>query len=118
MARHIKTGDTVMVISGSEKGKTGKVLKILAPKASKGTSASFTSGKVVIEGLHRVWKHVKKSQQHPNGGRIQKEASIAISKVQPIDPSTGKATRVKFKTEGTSKTRVAKSGQVLSTLTK
>jgi large subunit ribosomal protein L24 len=118
MARHVKTGDTVMVISGAEKGKTGKVLRIISPKVAKGTTARFTSGKVVIEGLNRVWKHVKKDQRHPNGGRIQKEASISISKVQPIDPSTGKATRVKFKTEGTSKTRVAKSGNVLSTLTK
>lgn len=118
MAKHIKKGDTVMVISGSDKGKTGKVLRVISPKKTPGATASFTSGKVVIEGLSRVWKHVKKSQQHPNGGRIQKEASIAISKVLPVDPTTGKATRVKFKTEGTTKTRVTKSGQLLSTLTK
>ena len=107
MARHIKSGDTVMIISGAEKGKTGKVLRILT-----------ADNKVIVEGLNRVWKHVRKDQRHPNGGRIQKEAPMAISKVLPLDPTTGKPTRVKFKTEGSSKQRVAKGGSVLSTLTK
>lgn len=107
MARHIKAGDTVMILSGNEKGKTGKVLKVLTK-----------SDKVIVEGLNRVWKHVRPSQQSPKGGRIQKEAALAISKVAPIDPTTGKPTRVRFRTEGTSKQRVSKAGTVLSTLTR
>lgn len=107
MARHIKAGDTVMVISGAEKGKTGKVLKVLVD-----------DNKVVVEGLNRVWKHVKPSQRNPQGGRIQKENPLAIGKVMPLDPTTGKPTRVKFRTEGTSKQRVTKGGTVLSTLSR
>lgn len=107
MARHIKSGDQVMVISGAEKGKTGKVLKV----NTKGQS-------VIVEGLNRVWKHVRPNQRYPQGGRIQKEAPISFGKVLPLDPTTGKPTRVKFKTEGGSKQRVTKGGTVLSTLTK
>lgn len=107
MARHIKAGDTVMVISGAEKGKVAKVLRIVTK-----------DNKVVVEGLNRVWKHVRPSQRYPQGGRIQKEAPFAISKVLPVDPTTGKPTRVQFKTEGTSKKRVSRAGTVLSTLTR
>ena len=108
MARHIKQGDTVMVTTGADKGKTGRVLRILADK-----------DRVVVEGIARVWKHVRPSQRHPQGGRIQKDAPIHISNVMPVDPSTGKGTRVKFETRDGKKVRVAaKSGTVLSTLTK
>ncbi len=85
MARHIKTGDTVMVIAGADKGKTGKVLRILTDK-----------DRVVVEGINRVWKHVRPSQRNPQGGRIQKDAPIHISNVMPLDPTTGKGTRVRF----------------------
>ena len=100
MARHIKSGDTVMVIAGADKGKVGKVLRILADK-----------DRVVVEGIARVWKHVRPSQRNPQGGRIQKDAPIHISNVLPLDPTTGKGTRVKFETKGGKKHRVAvKSG--------
>jgi large subunit ribosomal protein L24 len=100
MARHVKRGDTVQVIAGSDKGKTGKVLRILTSK-----------DRVLIEGINRVWKHVRPSQRHPQGGRIQKEASIHISNVLPVDPSTGKAARVKFEDRDGRKHRIAvKSG--------
>lgn len=105
MARHIKAGDTVMVISGNEKGKTGKVLKVLSKH-----------NRVIVEGLNRVWKHVRPSQRHPQGGRIQKEAPMALSKVLPIDPTTGKPTRVRFRVEGGMKQRVSRTGTVLATL--
>ena len=85
MARHIKAGDQVMVITGSDKGKTGRVLRIITDK-----------NRVVVEGINRVWKHVRPSQRNPQGGRIQKDAAIHISNVQPIDPTTGKGTRVRF----------------------
>ena len=100
MARHIKTGDTVMVIAGADKGKVGKVLRILAEK-----------DRVVVEGIARVWKHVRPSQRNPQGGRIQKDAPIHISNVLPLDPTTGKGTRVRFEDKGGKKHRVAvKSG--------
>jgi large subunit ribosomal protein L24 len=99
MPRHIKRGDTVMVITGSDKGKTGKVLRVLADK-----------DRVVVEGINRVWKHVKPSQRTPQGGRIQKDAAIHISNVLPVDPATGKGTRVKFEDRNGEKHRVAVGG--------
>jgi large subunit ribosomal protein L24 len=96
MARHIKKGDQVMVITGSDKGKTGRVLRILADK-----------DKVVVEGINRVWKHVKPSQRSPQGGRIQKDAPIHVSNVLPVDPTTGKGTRVKFEVRDGTKHRLA-----------
>ena len=113
MAQRIKKGDTVVVISGNDgpqKGKPGKSGKVLG----------FTSDgeRVLVEGVNRVWKHVKPSQRFPQGGRIQKEAPIHISNVQPLDPSTGKGTRVKFEERDGVKHRVAvKSGTSLGVLT-
>ncbi len=108
MARHIKSGDTVVVIAGADKGKTGKVLRILADK-----------DRVVVEGINRVWKHVKPSQRSPQGGRIQKDAPIHISNVMPVDPQTGKGTRVRFEVRGDAKHRVAvKTGADLGKLGK
>src|SRR3954467_8879196 len=96
MAARIKTGDTVVVITGADKGKTGKVLRILGDK-----------NRVVVEGINRVWKHVRPSQRHPQGGRIQKDAPIHISNVMPLDPTTGKGARVKFEERDGVKHRVA-----------
>jgi large subunit ribosomal protein L24 len=103
MAARIKKGDLVAVISGSDKGKTGRVLRVIRE-----------DDRVVVEGVNRVWKHVKKSQRYPQGGRIQMDAPIAACKVMPVDPSTSKPTRVKFvvKEDG-KKNRVAKSGAEL-----
>ena len=100
MARHIKAGDTVVVITGADKGKTGRVLRVLTDR-----------DRVVIEGINRVWKHVRPSQRNPQGGRIQKDAPIHVSNVMPMDPTTGKGTRVKFEVREGKKHRVAvKSG--------
>lgn len=96
MASKIKTNDTVVVIAGSDKGKTGKVLRVLVDK-----------DRVVVEGINRVWKHVKPSQRYPQGGRIQKDNPIHVSNVQVVDPSTGKGTRVKFEDRDGVKHRVA-----------
>ena len=63
--------------------------------------------RVIVEGIHRVWKHVKPSPRNPQGGRIQKDAPIHISNVMPVDPATGKGTRVKFEAREGKKTRVA-----------
>lgn len=89
----------VMVITGADKGKTGRVLRILADE-----------DRVVVEGINRVWKHVRPSQRNPQGGRIQKDNPIHISNVLPVDPQTGKATRVRFETRDGAKHRVAVGG--------
>jgi large subunit ribosomal protein L24 len=96
MARHIKTGDTVMVITGADKGRTGRVLRVLTDK-----------DRVVVEGVNRVWKHVRPNQRNPQGGRIQKDAPIHISNVMPVDPSTGNGTRVRFEERDGRKHRIA-----------
>lgn len=100
MAARIKKGDVVVVISGGDKGKTGRVLEI-----------DGKADRVLIEGINRVWKHLKKSERNPQGGRLQRESPIHISNVMPIDPTTGKGTRVRFPVKDGVKSRVAaKSG--------
>lgn len=99
MAKNIKTGDTVMVIAGSAKGKTGRVLRIVDD-----------GERVIVEGANRVWKHVKPSQRNQQGGRIQKDAPIHISNVMPVDPATGGPTRVRFKEIDGRKHRVSVGG--------
>src|SRR5258705_434976 len=78
-------GDVVMVMAGADKGRTGRVMRVVTNK-----------GRVVVEGVNRVWKHVRPSQRNPQGGRIQKDAAIHLSNVMPLDPATGKGTRVRF----------------------
>ncbi len=108
MAARIKKDDIVFVLSGNDKNKTGKVLRIDTDK-----------GFVVVEGINIKWKHLKPTQTAPRGGRIQKEAPIAISKVQPVDPKTGKGTRVKFTTANGEKRRIAvKTGSDLGLVAK
>ena len=85
MARHIKSGDTVIVIAGADKGKTGRVLRILTDK-----------DRVVVEGDQPRVETRAADQRNPQGGRIQKDAPIHLSNVMPLDPTTGKGTRVKF----------------------
>ncbi|MCL2700692.1 MAG: 50S ribosomal protein L24 [Phycisphaerae bacterium] len=106
---HVKKGDIVVVLAGDDKGKTGEVISVY-PRDSK----------VLVQGVNRVFKHLKPSRQHPRGGRIQKEMPIHISNVLPLDPKTSKPTRVAFRTnEDGVKERVAKrSGQVLGSVKK
>ncbi len=100
MARYIKSGDMVMVMAGADKGKTGRVLRILADK-----------DRVVVEGINQVWKHVRPNQRNPQGGRIRKDNPIHMSNVLPVDPSTGKGARVRFEVRDGAKHRIAaKSG--------
>ncbi len=81
---HVKKGDTVVVLSGKDKGKQGKIQQAL-PKKSK----------VVVEGINTVKRHTRPSQANPQGGIITKEAPIASSKVMLICPACKKATRIK-----------------------
>jgi large subunit ribosomal protein L24 len=104
MAARLKTGDQVVVISGKNKGKQGKIARILAD-----------SDRVVIEGVNLIKRHLKPTPKSPQGGILEKEAPLHASKVMPVDPKTGKATRVRFKTDAKgNKVRVAvKSGEEL-----
>ncbi|MBA4537026.1 50S ribosomal protein L24 [Bacillus aquiflavi] len=100
---HVKKGDKVMVISGKDKGKTGIIL-----------SAFPKNNRVLVEGVNIVKKHSKPSQANPQGGIINHEAPVHVSNVMPIDPKTGKPTRVGYKEVDGKKVRVAKkSGEVL-----
>ena len=109
MAMHVKKGDMVMVIAGDDKGRTGEIMKVMG-----------SDNKVVVQGINRVWRHVRPNRQNPRGGRIQKELPIHISNVLPVDPETSQATRVAFKiNEDGSKDRIAKkSGKSLGSVKK
>lgn len=101
----IKRGDNVIVTTGRKeiKGKVGEVIEIIKDK-----------NRAVVAGLNIVKKHVKPSAQNPQGGIVEKEASIHISNLAIVDPKTGKATKVGYKIEGDKKVRVAKkSGETL-----
>lgn len=79
----LRTGDVVKVISGNSKGTQGKVLQILVDK-----------NRAVVEGVNIVKKHTKPNAANPNGGIIEKEASIHISNLAFLDPKSGKPTRI------------------------
>jgi large subunit ribosomal protein L24 len=91
----IKTGDTVKVIAGDDKGQEGKVVKILKDK-----------NKAIIEGVNMVSKHTKPSAQNPQGGISKFEAPIQISNVMLVEK--GETTRVGYRTEGDKKVRFSK----------
>ena len=80
---HIKSGDTVYVNAGENKGQTGKVLKVLVEKQ-----------RAIVEGVNMVSKSQKPSAKNPQGGIVKMEAPIHISNLNVVDPKTGKATRV------------------------
>lgn len=80
---HIRKGDTVKVIAGNDKDKTGKVLEVVPEKY-----------RAIVEGVNLVTKHVKPSATRPEGGREETEAAIHMSNLMLVDPATGEATRV------------------------
>ena len=94
---HIKKDDTVIVLTGSDKGKTGKVLKVLVKEE-----------RAVVEGINIVSKSAKPSAKYPQGGIVKQEAPIHISNLSLIDPKSGKPTRVAIKREGKKVVRIAK----------
>jgi large subunit ribosomal protein L24 len=107
MARHVRKGDTVAVITGKYKGKRGKVLEVLVDKQ-----------RVRVEGVVLVKRHLKagRDPKQPQGGIIEKFGTLHLSNVLPIDPHTDKPTRVGFKVlEDGRKVRIArKSGEQLA----
>ena len=95
---HIKKDDTVIVLTGEDKGKTGKVLKVLVEK-----------NRAIVEGVNIVSKSAKPSAKNPQGGIVKMEAPIHISNLSLIDPKSGKATRVAIKkSDDGKKVRIAK----------
>ncbi len=99
----IKKGDSVVVLSGKDKGKTGTVSKVM-PKV----------GKVVVEGVNIAVRHRKPSQENPQGGLDRFEAPMHLAKVAVADPKDGKPTRVRFEQKDGKKVRVAvKSGETI-----
>jgi large subunit ribosomal protein L24 len=101
---HVRKGDTVMVVAGKERGKKGKVLRVIPEK-----------GRVVVERLNMIKKHQKPTQKIRQGGIIEREGSIHLSNVMLLDPNSDKPTRVGMKalSDG-KKVRVARrSGEML-----
>ena len=99
---HIKKGDMVIVNSGEDKGKTGKVLQVFVQK-----------DRAVVEGVNMVSKSTKPSAKNPQGGILKQEASIHVSNLNLIDPKSGKATRIgrKFNADGKKVSYAKKSGE-------
>ena len=94
---NIKKGDTIVVLSGKDKGKQGKVLGTVPGES-----------KVVAEGINVATCHVKPRRQGEEGGIVKREAAIASCKVQVVCPKCGKGTRIAHKIENGEKTRVCK----------
>jgi large subunit ribosomal protein L24 len=107
MALRVRKGDTVAVVAGNDRGKRGRVLRVLPEQ-----------NRVIVEGVNLVFKHLRRSQTNPQGGRVRREAPIHASNVMPIDPETNRPTRVSRKVEGGKRVRVARrSGAVIGAST-
>ncbi|MGE0661975.1 MAG: 50S ribosomal protein L24 [Hyphomonadaceae bacterium] len=105
MTARIRKDDTVIVIAGKDKGRSGRVLKVLTKE-----------DRVVVEGVNMVKRHTKPDIANPNGGVISKEAPLHASNVALRDPKTGKATRISYQFVGEGaarrKVRIAKGSGV------
>ncbi len=108
MAAKVRKGDRVEVTAGAHKGQQGKVLRVDPDK-----------DRVWIQEVNLVYRHLRPSRTNPQGGRIRKEAPIHVSNVMPVDPKTGRGSRVHFEVERdgsgkvVSKRRVTQGGTVL-----
>ena len=80
---HIKKGDTVVVITGNDKGQKGRVLEVIRK-----------TDRAIVEGVNMMKKHTKPNAETPQGGIVEKEAPVHISNLMVVDPKTGEATRV------------------------
>ena len=105
----IRSGDLVEVTTGNARGTRAKVLSVLPSK-----------GKLVVEGVNRVYRHIKRSQKNPQGGRLSKEMPVDASNVLIVCPACGKATRIGVKVDADgSRSRVCrKCGSDLGTIRK
>jgi len=98
----IRQGDLVEVIAGKEKGKRARVLRVIHKK-----------DRVVLERLQMVKRHTKPTQANQQGGIVEKEGSVHISNVMPVDPGSDKATRVRVAAKDGVRVRVGKSGSTI-----
>ncbi|MGI8704259.1 MAG: 50S ribosomal protein L24 [Sphingomicrobium sp.] len=104
MAQKIRKGDTVVIMAGKDKGKTGEVTRVI-PK----------DDKVVVSGVNVHVRHRKPSQVNPQGGLERREAPLHVSNVALADPKSGEPTRVRFEVRDGKKVRVAaKSGELIN----
>lgn len=105
----IKKGDTVMVIAGKDKGKTGRVIEVLREE-----------DRVRVEGVAVYKRHLKpgRSKAEPNGGIVERNAPIHASNVMVVDPASGKPTRVGTRFDGDRKVRVGRGKLAGATLDK
>lgn len=94
---HIRKGDTVYVLAGEDKGKTGRVLAVQADKQ-----------RAIVEGVNIITKATKPTAQYPQGGFVKKEAPIHISNLSLIDPKSGKPTRIAIRREDGKAIRISK----------
>lgn len=107
-AERVKTritkGDTVMVMRGSDKGRTGQVMRVY-----------LKTGRVLVQGINIVKRHTRATRPEETGGIIEKPAPVALSNVMLLDPKTGKATRIRARidTDGTKERVSVKSGDVI-----
>ena len=100
----LRKGDTVVVISGKDKGKKGKILKIL-----------IEDDKVIVEGVNRIKRHMRPTPKAQQGGILEREAPIFASKVMPVDPKSGKGVRVRVgKDDKGHKIRIGTTGEEIA----
>ncbi len=92
---HIRTGDLVIVQTGNDSGKKGKVLNL-----------ATGSGKAIVEGINLRWKTLRKSQKNPKGGRVQREFLMSVSNLLPFCSRCGKGVRSKREVKGKQSVRV------------
>jgi large subunit ribosomal protein L24 len=106
---YISKDDTVVILAGDDKGKRGRVLRVLR-----------ADGKLVVEGINKVYKHLKPSRRNPQGGRLSKEMPVDASNVALIDPTTNKPTRlgVRYLPDGSKELFAKKSGTRIRLLSK
>ena len=106
---YIRKDDTVQVLTGDDKGKRGRVLRVLRDE-----------NKVVVEGVNRVYKHLKPNRRNQQGGRLSKEMPVNVSNVALIDPQTNRPTRVgvRYTDDGAKELYAKKSGARIRTLSK
>lgn len=94
---YLRRNDLVVIISGNHKGKQGRVMRVLRE-----------TNQVIVQGLNLRFKHLKRSQKNPQGGRVELEAPLHVSKVQLVDPKVNKPTRIGFRVEDGRKVRYSK----------
>ena len=99
----LRVGDQVMVISGKNKGQIGRLKTIFLDRDV-----------VIIEGINIVTRNEKPTQRNEKGKQVKKEAPVRACKVMPVDPTTGKATRVRIELVDGKKVRKAKSGAIIA----